>query len=61
MHSYWFVAWRRPGLVIKIVIIVIVAASAGRWEPSAILPLAAGTGLGGWFLAGAPGRAAVAR
>jgi hypothetical protein len=61
MFSYCLLAWRWPGLLVRIIIIVIAAAAAGRWEPSAVLPLAAGTGLGGWLLAAAPGRVAVAR
>jgi len=55
------VAWRWPGQLIRVIIIVVIAAIAARWDPSAALPLIAGVSLGGWLLASVPGTAVVAR
>jgi hypothetical protein len=51
---------RWPGRTIRVLIVILVIAAAGRWEPSEVLPLVLGTGLGGLLLASVPASQAVA-
>jgi hypothetical protein len=44
----------RLGRLIRVIIIIIIAVVAARWEPSAVLPLIAGIGFGGWLVASLP-------
>jgi len=42
------------GQIIRILVIIVIAAAVARLDPAAAIPLIAGVGLGGWLLAGAP-------
>jgi hypothetical protein len=46
--------WRWPGQIIRILVIIVIAAAVARLDPAAAIPLIAGLGLGGWLLASAP-------
>ena len=47
-------ARRWPGQVIRVVIVIVIAAAAGRWWPAAVVPLIAGVVLAAGLLASAP-------
>jgi hypothetical protein len=45
---------RWPGQIIRVIVIIVIAAAVARLDPAAVIPLVAGIGLGGWALASAP-------
>lgn len=52
MYYLCITGCRWPGQVIRIIVIVVVAALAVRWAPHAVLPLIVGISLGAWLLVG---------
>jgi len=50
-----------PSHLIRIIIVVIVTASAARLDPAAVLPVIIGVALGGWLMARVPVPALAAR
>lgn len=40
---------RWPARLVRVIVIVIVVAAAARWDPGALVPLAAGSGLWAWL------------
>jgi hypothetical protein len=49
-----------PRQTIRILIVILVIAAAGRWAPAEVLPLILGAGLGALLLASVPAGLAVA-
>jgi hypothetical protein len=49
VRLYWRRPWPPPW--VRVVIVIIIVASAERWAPGAAVPLIGGTLLGGWAAA----------
>jgi len=50
---------RWPGLAVRLIVVIIIAAATVRWAPDVAAPVIAGLVLSAWLLAGVPALARV--